>query len=136
MPFSTRTMTPADWAECTHFDATEFRHPGKLGFEFVRWLEEVRARAGVPMHPSSDYRDPGHNARAGGATKSAHMDVPCDACDFAGAVPGKPMPGAHRLAIVRAAIELGCSRVGVYENGSVHLDRTEDRRPSSLWVKV
>lgn len=137
MPFSTRTMRAEDWSEMApEFTPQEFDHPEKMGYEFLRWLKDVRQKAGVPMHPSSDYRDPAHNATAGGASKSAHMDTPCDACDFAGEKKGVPMPGKHRLAIVRAALALGCVRLGVYENGSIHLDRTEDRRPSSLWVKV
>ncbi len=136
MPFSTRSMTANDWAKCKAFTPQEFNYPHKLGYEFVMWLEQVRARAGVPMHPSSDWRDPARNEAAGGASKSAHMDALCDAADFAGETPGVPMPGKHRLAIVKAALELGCTRIGIYENGSVHLDRTEDRRPSSLWVKV
>lgn len=137
MPFSTRTMTAADWAEVApEFTPSEFNAPEKMGYEFLSWLVQVRRKAGVPMHPSSDYRDPARNANAGGASKSAHMDTPCDAADFAGEKPGAPMPGKHRLAIVKAALELGCTRLGVYQNGSVHLDRTEDRRPSSLWVKV
>lgn len=136
MPFSTRTMRPEDWAEVKHFGPDEFNYPDRLGYEFVHWLDTVRAHAGVPFHPSSDYRDPARNASAGGASKSAHMDTPCDAIDLAGATPGVPMPSAHRLAIVQAALHLGCRRIGIYANGSVHLDRTEDRRPKALWVTV
>jgi len=137
MPFSSRKMTAPDWSlVAPQFTPKDFNHPEKMGYEFMLWLHKVRLKAGVPMYPSSDYRDPARNAAAGGATKSAHMDDPCDAVDLAGKVPGVPMSGKERLAIVQAALEMGCTRIGVYANGSVHLDRTEDRRPSSLWVKV
>jgi uncharacterized protein YcbK (DUF882 family) len=138
MPFSTRAMKPEDWKDIKHFKPTDrgFRAPERMGYEFMCWLDKVRERAGVRMFISSTVRDAAQNAAAGGASKSAHMDALCDAADFAGEKPGVPMSGKDRLAIVRAALELGCTRVGVYPNGSVHLDRTEDRRPSSMWVTV
>jgi len=131
-------MRPDDWAEINHFKPTDrgFRAPDRMGYEFMLWPDKVRARAGVPMYVSSTVRDGAQNAAAGGAIKSAHMDQLCEAADFAGEKEGEPMPGKHRLAIVKAALELGCTRIGVYVNGSVHLDRTEDRRPQSMWVTV
>ena len=138
MPFSSRPMRAEDWKSIKHFKPTDrgFRAPERMGYEFMLWLDKVRERAGVPMYVRSTVRDAAQNAAAGGASKSAHMDALCEAADFAGEEEGSPMPGKHRLAIVKAALELGCTRIGVDENGSVHLDRTEDRRPSSLWVKV
>lgn len=133
MAFSTRTMQPADWAGLRHFRPGDFKAPERMGYEFVRWLDDLRATLGWPLLVSSDYRSPERNAAAGGAFASAHMDTPCDAVDLS----ARCFPtSARRLELVIAAITLGCRRIGIYENGSVHLDRTEDRRPRGLWTKV
>jgi hypothetical protein len=132
MPFSTRAMRPADWASLKHFKAHEFKFPERMGFEFMRWLDGVRAELGMSLTVSSDWRDKGHNATVGGAKLSAHMDTICDAVDFSSA----NMTGHKRLMLVAIAYARGCRRIGIYANGSVHIDRTEDRRPEAMWVKV
>lgn len=138
MPFSSRCMTDADWAEVKHFTPNEFRHPEKIGYEFMLWIDKVREKAGVPMVPTSDWRSDAHNAEVGGAKDSAHEDVPCDAMDF-GKRPRADDPNWNRsrYAITFAAHELGCRRFGEYKDGSLHLDRSEDRRPADvMWVQV
>lgn len=138
MNFSTRTMTDADWKEVKHFHDGEFREPDKMGFEFVRWLDQLREKAGVPITISSSYRSPAHNRKVGGARNSAHTDVPCNAID----IPESPRVddpnwNATRWAIVEAAIALGCKRIGMYSSGALHLDRSEDSRPAPrLWRVV
>jgi zinc D-Ala-D-Ala carboxypeptidase len=138
MTFSTRTMQPADWLQSTYFNATEFTAPEKMGVEFIQWLNEVRKLADVPMRITSSYRSPAHNARVGGASGSSHSDTPCNAVDI-GRMPSPSDPNWNhgRFRIIQAALELGCTRIGIYPNGSVHLDRTEDQRPDErLWVTV
>src|SRR5689334_16154959 len=136
--FSTRVMRPEDWLTLRYFKPEEFRKPHLLGFEFVQWLDEVRHRAGVPMHITSDARSAEHNAEVGGATDSAHMDVPCSAVDIGERpTPEDPHWSYSRYAIIQAAMSLGCVRIGVYADGSLHLDRTEDRRPHPcMWRKA
>lgn len=132
MPYSTRAMRDEDWpALSPEFLPTEFRKPDTMGFEFMHWLHQLRKRAGVPMKVTSSSRTPARNAAAGGAADSAHLDLPiCDAVDI------KPRNNAERFLIVFAAYELGCRRFGIYANGSIHLDRTEGRRPAPrLWTK-
>lgn len=129
--FSSRTMTNADWIVLPYFKKSEFKHPEKMGYEFMQELVRVRKMAGCPMYPTSDYRDPTYNKKVGGAEDSAHTDIPCDASDF------QPRNSVERFAIVRAAILCGFVRIGIYKNGSLHLDRTEDRRPAHvLWTVV
>lgn len=125
-------MTAADWDKVyPEFQPHEFDFPDKMGYEFMLWLHKLRIKVGFSIHISSDFRNPAHNDTVGGASKSAHMDTPCDAVDI------HKLTSVTRYKLVKAAIELGCQRIGVYENGSVHLDRTEDERPSPvLWVKV
>lgn len=136
--FSSRTMRASDWSKLKHFEAKEFRSPDKMGYEFMLWLDQVRDIAGVPMHVTSSYRSPAYNKRVGGAADSAHCDVPCNAVDI-GKRPTKADPHWNyaRWRIVNAAIVCGCTRIGLYPNGSLHLDRTQDARPGQrLWVMV
>ncbi len=137
--YSTRTMQTADWDEIHYFTAGEFNHPDKMGYEFMLWLDRVRASAACEMKPSSDWRSPEHNASVGGAKKSSHIDIPCDVIDIGGVYEVYPEDmnwNRHRFKIIKAAMKLGCVRIGIYQDGSLHIDRTEDRRPSGLWVRV
>lgn len=137
MRFSTRTMRPADWAQIRHFQPSEFAEPEKMGYEFMVWLDAVREDAGVPMYVSSSYRTPAHNRAVGGAADSAHCDEPCDAVDFRKApTPSDPHWNLARGRIIVAAVKRGCVRVGQYKDGSIHLDRTEGRRPPAFWTVV
>lgn len=137
MAFSTRTMTDSDWARLRFFSKTEFRYPFAMGYEFMVWLEKVRAEAGVPMVITSSYRSPSYNASVGGAPNSAHTDTPCDAVDVGMRPrPSDPNWNYSRFQIVSAAIKLGCKRIGTYANGSLHLDRTEHKRPAPRMWRV
>jgi uncharacterized protein YcbK (DUF882 family) len=138
MPLSTRTMGAADWSQIQNFRPSEFKHPEKMGFEFLLWLDRVRDAAGVPMTITSSYRSPDYNAAVGGAQDSAHSDVPCEAVDI-GKRPTANDPNWNhsRYRIMTAAMSLGCVRIGMYANGSLHLDRTEGKRPAPrIWTAV
>lgn len=138
MSFSSRVMTPADWAKIKHFDASEFNYPMLMGYEFMVWLDHLREEAGVPIHITSDHRTAAHNAEVGGAPDSAHVDVPCDSVDIG----MRPRPddanwNYSRWRITFAAEKLGCRRIGHYKDGSMHIDRTETKRPSPrMWHVV
>jgi len=138
MAYSTRTMRPADWDEIRHFKPTEFASPGRMGYEFMKWLDMVREQCGVPMVITSSYRTPAHNAKVGGARNSAHTDTPCEAVDV-GERPRKDDPNwtRSRFLIVSTAILLGCKRIGSYPDGSLHLDMTHSQRPApAMWRVV
>lgn len=131
-------MRDDDWARIKKFESYEFKHPNKMGFEFMLWLNQVRIKANVSMVISSSYRTPEHNQIVDGAKNSAHTDEICDAVDI------KKFPTLSdlnwnygRAQIIIAAITLGCKRIGIYPNGSIHLDMTHDRRPAPrIWVAV
>ena len=138
MAFSSRTMTPADWRALSYFTPAEFKAPDTMGYEFMVWLDGVREQAGVSMPITSSYRSPAYNASVGGAKDSAHTDVPCDAVDIGKAPsPSDPNWNFARFKILQAALAGGCVRIGFYPNGSLHLDRTEGKRPAPrLWNAV
>ena len=137
-PFSTRCMTPDDWTRLRFFKAAEFSQPERMGYEFMRWLEQVRGFANVPMRITSSYRTPEHNVTVGGAEDSAHCDTPCNAVDIGmDPRPDDPNWNESRYEIVRAAMTLGCMRIGTYNDGSLHIDRTEYKRPAPrMWRQV
>jgi uncharacterized protein YcbK (DUF882 family) len=138
MPYSTRTIRLADWTQIRHFTPAEFKAPDKMGYEFMLWLDRVRDKAGVSMTITSSYRSEEYNAQVGGAQDSAHSDVPCEAIDI-GRRPTMSDPNWNlaRFKIITAALSMGCVRIGIYKNGSLHLDRTEEKRPAPrMWVAV
>lgn len=138
MAFSTRCMTSEDWSilaiefGAAYFSPSEFKEPHRMGYEFMRLLFQIRMDAGVPMRPTSSYRAPWYNRLIGGAKDSAHMDEPiCDAIDIG------CKSNEDRYHIVGAFYKNGCTRIGIYKNGSLHLDRTEGRRPANrLWTVI
>lgn len=132
------------WAEiAAFFSPSEFANPHEMDVQFLRWLYRVRKRAGVPMHITSDARDPDSDV---GADLTAHKKRPCCAID--GQVRGETvggvyMPPSECLArIVIAAVIEGCVRIGIYKSAKglgdiYHLDcETHPDNPSPrLWTK-
>lgn len=137
MSFSSRTMRNEDWSAIRHFSKSEFRAPHRMGYEFLIWLDQLREEVGMPMVITSSYRDADHNRSVGGAKDSAHTDIPCESVDI-GERPRADDPNWNRTryAIVAAALKMGCRRIGIYANGSLHLDRTEGSRPADRMWRV
>lgn len=135
--YSSRCMRPEDWDEIKHFAPKEFKKPLLMGYEFMKWLDLVREGAGVVMLISSSSRDEDYNAVVGGAKHSAHTHVPCDAVDIR-RNPKTPVTWNHdRFKIVQVAMTLGCQRLGIYKDESIHLDRAEKYLPAPrLWIEV
>jgi uncharacterized protein YcbK (DUF882 family) len=108
-----------------------------MGFEFVKWLDKLAEQSGVPITITSSYRSKAYNAAIGGATDSAHVDVPCNAVDI-GERPRDDDPNWNysRWMIVETAMLLGCRRIGTYADGSLHLDMTHDQRPAPRMWRV
>jgi len=113
-----------------NFNENEFRckHCGELiiDLDFIKRLQKIRTRAGIPLSITSGYRCPVANQNAGGKSKSAHMlgkgvDIYCT-------------HSYQRFLIVEAAIHFGFKRIGLGEN-FVHIDSADDQLPTPrLWL--
>lgn len=77
-------------------------------------LDAIRERVGSPVHVTSGYRCPTHNAYVGGVPNSQHtLGIACDIYS--------DNVGVYELATI--AIECGADGVGVYPSqGFVHID--------------
>jgi uncharacterized protein YcbK (DUF882 family) len=131
-------MKPADWNKLKFFKPAEFNNPENMGYEFMLWLDALREEVGVPMRITSSYRSPIYNSRVGGATDSAHMDIPCDSVDI-GLVghPDNENYARYRIMKVALSDKFNCRRIGTYADGSLHLDKTDHIRPAPrIWRVV
>lgn len=128
------------WAEVApELTPRDFRYPYHMSVEFLRELSRARRRGNVPFRVVSDYREPSRNEAAGGASQSAHLELPCasvdlravsneeryhlvlnliagDALDALRAVLrcGAPLPPDVRSQVVRALDRPGFTRIGLY----------------------
>lgn len=94
------------------------RHCGREGMDaaFMARLEALRAELGRPLPVTSGYRCPEHDRAIGGA--GVHPQG--HAADLA-------VAGADAVRLVRAALELGFTGIGLHQKGPlaarfVHLD--------------
>lgn len=123
------------WAEIApEFHPREFHFPHLMDVEFLRLLSRTRRRAQVPFRLLSDARDPERNAAAGGAEKSAHMEVPCRAVDL------HVVNNFERFQVIAAALAEGFQRIGIYpahedNSGSIHLDASEVNPAPRCWTR-
>ena len=110
-----------------HFNENEFNDYSKMDQEFLEWLEDLREAYGKPIKINSSFRDPNHNERVGGVSRSAHTEIPCRAVDIHCA---HSLP---RWEIISLAIKMGCKRIGVGEN-FVHLDFSVKQPNPRIWT--
>ena len=119
-----------------HFSVIEFNRADLMDDAFLRWLDDVRHKAGVPFKITSDARDAAHNAKVGGAPTSLHL--PGRAVDFtlrawdrealwkiAQAVCQTPTPGGVGVELEFVIADQHC-----------HLGLFPDTRPSRLVLKA
>lgn len=129
------------WQEiAAHFVPSEFNDPYNMDAAYLRLLFKVRVRADVPMHLTSDARDPAGDV---GAAKSAHKKRPCRAVDGQvkdEVIGGAAVPASECLCrIYIAAVQEGLVRFGTYQSGVglgdiYHLDaETHTDNPSPRW---
>jgi len=121
-------------AEFKYFKFSEFDSPDAPGsgaafmdVAFVRKLDAIRIRCGFPLRVSSGYRTAEHNAKVGGAAKSAHcLGVAADLVI--------PEPQSlNRLIFIKAALAEGINRIGIGKS-FVHVDTSVDAPKNVMWT--
>ena len=94
--------------------------------ELIEIMRRVADRFGRRLTITSGYRDPGRNARAGGAGRSQHMLA--KAVDVSGA----GLSNADRIKLIEIASSEGIVGIGIYDD-SMHFDIRDSGR--SGWGK-
>jgi zinc D-Ala-D-Ala carboxypeptidase len=101
-----------------HFSANEFRCKccGKVQVdpELISRLEKARATYGKPMVVTSGLRCRAHNQAVGGASESYHCKG--QAVDIA------VSDGRDRYLMLKAFLDAGFNRIGLYAKGWIHVD--------------
>lgn len=92
---------------------------------FLEMLDEARERAGIPFHVTSGYRCAMHNRAEGGVKASAHTKGL--AADIA------VNNGSERFAVVRAAMSVGFTRVGIGRT-FIHIDNDPSLPDGVVWL--
>ena len=98
------------WEELRYFKRQEFEWPEKMDHDFLRMLDELRHRAGVPMYVSSDYRNDPSSAHGHGVAVDVVDDEDSDG-----------ISSQWRYAVMKAAYGLGIPRIGDYDK-HIHID--------------
>jgi uncharacterized protein YcbK (DUF882 family) len=93
--------------------------------EFMNKLDRVRETAGIPLVINSAYRTVEHEKRQGRAGTSAHtvrcaVDIRCNT-------------DANRFKIIKAALEVGFTRIGVAKT-FIHVDSSGTHTPNVAWM--
>jgi uncharacterized protein YcbK (DUF882 family) len=106
-----------NWSDYPYFTKAEFdcKHSGKneMQPEFMAKLQLLREKYGRPIQITSGYRHPTHPVEArkghttGEHTRGTCADIACTS-------------GAERYEIIRLALQLGFSRIGISKT-FVHL---------------
>ena len=92
--------------------------------EFLKTLDTVRQLAGIPLVLSCAYRSRAYDLAKGRSGNSAHTRG--KAVDIVANASGT------RYRIVRAAMSLGISRIGIGKN-FVHIDTDRTLEPGVIW---
>jgi hypothetical protein len=119
-----RLMSAIDWAGSKWFKPNEFQYPDKMSFNLIEMLNKIRAKAGVRMTITDDWRP---STQTIGVEDSEH--------ETGEGVDIRASTSAERFAIVGAAIACGCTRIGVY-NSHIHLGIAKNKPQYMLWLGV
>jgi len=119
-----------DFANYTYFKSGEFDSPDEPGSgrlmvpEFMRILDEIRGRCGIPFRIVSGYRTQEHNKKVGGVENSAHTKGL--AADIRVVTPDE------RMLIVSTALKCNIARIGISQT-FVHLDLDTNKPSGVMW---
>ena len=108
-----------------HFKPSEFKFPDKLDKDLVYLLDDIRSMARVPIFITSDYRPTE-------TTSAHHLGQAVDISDnLAGLAPSS----RWRIRILRAALALNVSRIGIYDR-HIHIDVSQTHDQDVVWYGV
>ena len=93
--------------------------------ELVEKLDEARGKAGIPFVITSGYRSKAQNSSVGGVNESSHstglaVDIRC-------------RNSSERFKILKAFIEVGIDRIGIY-NRHIHVDIDSTKPKTVAWM--
>ncbi len=113
-----------DWSKYPNFSESEFKcsHTGKAPMhpDFMERLQKLRTAYDKPMKITSGYRDKTHPIEAKKAAPGAHAS---------GRAADVSIRGADAVELLKLALELGFTGIGVQQKGDgrfIHLDDIED----------
>lgn len=104
------------WDALRWFKPSEFKEPEKMSTELLMLLDRARQAAGIPFRITSCYRPGDDGAHGEGKAVDIRVDTSTD-----------------RLRIVRAVLEAGFQRVGVYDS-HIHVDVSRRLTRGVLWT--
>ena len=92
---------------------------------FIELLDELREKAGIPLVLNCAYRSKEYDKSKGRSGNSAHVrgkavDIRCN-------------DSTNRYKILKAAFELGITRIGI-GNGFVHIDNDKTLTQNVIWT--
>lgn len=90
----------------------------------LEMLDKAREIAGIPFRITSGTRCEKFNKVVGGASNSAHLRG--YAADISAVY------SRHRLAIVKALLQVGFNRIGIYSH-HLHSDNDPNAPPDVMW---
>lgn len=115
------------WFKNTEFDSKDLPNSWvNMDFEFMKLIDELRGRVGSPIIINSAFRTKSHNLKVGGKSNSSHTRGL--------AVDLKVSSSEHRFLIVKCALELGITRIGIYKT-FVHLDIDKSFPERVIWYE-
>lgn len=117
--YKPRYFTESEFKKCTPSCSMS-----EMDDAFLRKLDEVREKAGIPLVLNCAYRSRAYDVSKGRSGNSSHtrgkgVDIRCNT-------------SANRMKIVKAALECGIRRIGIGKT-FVHLDMDSSLPQNVMW---
>jgi uncharacterized protein YcbK (DUF882 family) len=93
--------------------------------DFMIFLDKIREIAGIPLSLTSAYRSVEHEKNKGRSGNSAHKE--------GSAVDIRAKDGRSKWQIVKAAIKVGFTRIGINKD-FIHLDNSKTLDKEVIWL--